>query len=322
MNRNYFILISLIIFGSLVYYFTRFPMKSKNAQVVELDPSMSNEQLSADQLDYLQNPQAYSYAYEAGAIREGIPNIVDVNNNGLPDEEFRIQSSGGGGSSGPRFGTSGGGGMSMGGGSGAGRGGGGMGTGMGRGGGSGNWGGRGSGMGRGSGNWGNRYWGRRPFRGYFPYYNYSYFPFYNYDYSFPYDDYNYDYYQPAQQFTVKITNKQSTHPFYNQGFSLGYSIIGSEGSDCGISGGKIVLRRGQTYQFNISTGRTCDTNVLASEPFFFSSSSSGGSASGNIFGVKPVVNGVLTITIDNSVPDLFYYQSTNHKYVGGIVEVV
>lgn len=332
MNYNLFITVLVVIAFAVAGYFVyrrlvRLPTKSKNAEVVEFedepddsDTPITNGELEDVQADlndlndFEQDPQAYSYAYEAGAIRGPIPDdyvdsvnlrtyTLDLNDNGLLDEDFRIHRSGGG--SGPRIGSGVRGGSGMGG-----------------------MGGMGPRPGR-PGRPGRRHrrWpirrGRRPFRPYywrrFPYYT----PFYYYSYPYYSYDYGYSYATPqVQRYSVRIMDKQSTHPYFGRGSPKGYSIIGAEDSVCGISGGKLVLQRGRTYEFDIFTGRDCVTRELEQEPFFFTTNPVGGNSDGNIFGVTPTVNGVLRITVDESVPKQFFYQSTNNKFVGGIVEIV
>jgi hypothetical protein len=240
----------------------------------------------------------------------------------------------------------GGGGMARGGGSiGSGRGGTGMarggGSGMSRGGGQIGSGRGGSGMARGGGSIGRgNWWGRSPIRNRRTYYNYNsyypysyYYPFYSY-YPYPYYnyyDYDYDYDYPGyrynvtpavQKFSVRIMDKENTHPYNGRGSRKGFSIIGDVGGNCGVSGATLNLQKGVTYEFDIFTSRDCVTGEYINEPFFFTTDPEGGSELKNVFNVKPIVNGVLRITPDDTTPSRFFYNSSKGRFVGGNVVIV
>jgi hypothetical protein len=300
-------------------------------QAYQLEQNADMQNVVDNNIDFNMNPQAYSYAYEAGAIRDGAPNQytdnVDLRDDLESPEEFRVARGGRGGG--------------RGGGSGGGRGGGSR-TPMARGGGSYMRGGR-RGSRRGSRRHRPRHYrhGRRPWRPYywrkFPYYYYPYnyysyyytpyYPAYAYDYNpyfypgYPMDD-DYPAAAATLRYSVRITPKQATHPYSARGFPKGYSIIGTSGGQCGVSGAELTLKRGITYEFDIFTGRDCITGEPEHEPFFFTTDPAGGKDAGRVFNIKPTVNGVLRITPDENTPDTFFYNSSNHRFVGGIVRIV
>lgn len=305
-NITYFILTSIIIASIIAFYYAgQTSSKDSNAVLTEFtdEPDDSENPLTQDEhddmneqyedfmtqnqanmltdnTDFNMNPQAYSYAYEAGAIRSGSPDQYADNVSIRDDldedsEQFRVERGG------RRY--------------------------------------PGWRPGRYPGRPGRRPWRPRYWRGTPYYYN----PYNIYSYYYPGYNYQYIYTQPVMRYSVRITPKQATHSYNGRGFPKGYSIIGANGVGCGISGGEITLQRGVTYEFDIFTSRDCITGEPEDEPFFFTSSPSGGEGrSGEIFNVKPTVNGLLKITPDSSTPSMFFYNSSNHKYVGGIVRVV
>jgi len=167
-----------------------------------------------------------------------------------------------------------------------------------------------------------RYNHSRPWRTAF----WQYYP--EYVYSYPLSYYNVDWVAPIQRFGVRIGPKGNSHPFLGKGSDLGYMITsgpstesstGSSTGACGTSGGRIDLKRGETYEFDIYTSKDCITDKDHVQPFFFTTDPVGGADVGRIFDTTPVRNGTLRITITNNIPSQFYYQSTRDKYVGGLV---
>jgi hypothetical protein len=98
-------------------------------------------------------------------------------------------------------------------------------------------------------------------------------------------------------------------------------ITAGMGRGCGTSGARLDLQYGQTYEFDVYTGRDCVTGQPRDEPFFFTTDPNGGNRAGDIFNVNPTVNGTVRITITENIPSQFYYQSTNSSDVGGYVIV-
>jgi hypothetical protein len=337
MQRYILIILLALIVLLIIYLYNKNSNStiSSNAEVVEFtdEPDDSDHPPSKEELEDI---HMNSIAYGSGAIRDYGEIIYSTKNY----EYLRGGGGGGGGRSGG--GGSGGGGIGMGrgsggGGIGMGRGSGGGGIGMGRGSGGGisggmgrgSWGGGNIGYGRGGGRygWGN-YGHRRPWRpSYWRSYPYYYYPYnYNYYYDSSYypdyaSGYTYADYQPVNRFSVRIMDKQASHPYNGRGFPKGFSIIGSQGGNCGISGANLTLQRGVTYEFDIFTSRDCLTGEPLNEPFFFTTDPAGGRDSGRVFNVKPIVNGVLKITPDASTPSRFFYNSSRGSFVGGNVTI-
>ena len=169
--------------------------------------------------------------------------------------------------------------------------------------------------------WRRRPWRRWPFRlrrrFYRPWIWRSY-P--NYIYTYPYAYYTQTYTPPAVRYIIRLREKSSSHPFYNQGFDKGFTVNG-------VSGARLELRRGQTYEFDISTLKDSDTGKPENEPFIFTYNASGGSTKDEVFQtISPTSNGTIRLRIPEDFPQRpsnqsfdFYYMSTNHEYVGGYV---
>ena len=114
-------------------------------------------------------------------------------------------------------------------------------------------------------------------------------------------------------FNVTVASKTSTHPYYNNGSSLGYYIDGLESP-------VVQFKVGKTYRFNQND------NTNANHPFRFyndaaksSSYSSGVSTNGTAGSSGAYVE----IQITTSTPTKLYYQCSAHGYMGnyGAVEI-
>lgn len=127
------------------------------------------------------------------------------------------------------------------------------------------------------------------------------------------------------RFKVRLGPKTIENPNYNKGSKYAYMLSSVQYNGCGNSGAYLELYRGQTYEFDIYTASDCVSSEPLSienrQPFFFTTSKEGGAQIGELFTKGPVVNGVLRITITDDLPNEFYYQSTNDKYVGGTVYI-
>ena len=145
---------------------------------------------------------------------------------------------------------------------------------------------------------------------------------YNSPWLYSYPVYNYTYTQPTipvEKYTVRIGPKTEEHPFKDEGSDVGYMITKGQSISCGTSGARLSLQYGRTYEFDIFTDKDCLTGVDRFQPFFFTTDRHGGSTSGNLFNVKPTINGTLKITITRDLPSQFFYQSAISKDVGGYV---
>ncbi len=101
---------------------------------------------------------------------------------------------------------------------------------------------------------------------------------------------------------VKFKGK---HPWFGQGWPIGYTIDGIEGPP-------IELKVGKMYKFMIRT---------PSHPFYITSDEFGASgfAKGNI-GPKPTDSGIYIFTPTKTGD--FFYQCDHHFQMGGIVHVI
>lgn len=162
--------------------------------------------------------------------------------------------------------------------------------------------------------WPRRYWGR-PWRSWY----WRTYP--DYIYTYPTTYYDYNWVAPVQRFTIRLGPKDARNPMFNKGYNKGFTVLSGSGTGCGTSGARIDLIRGYTYEFDVYTAADCQTGMREDEPFFFTTSSVGGNSSSNIFNVSPTTNGTIRITVTDNLPNQFYYQSTNNRYVGGPVYV-
>lgn len=113
----------------------------------------------------------------------------------------------------------------------------------------------------------------------------------------------------ANHFVVTVDEKTRTHPGYAKGHTKGFFLDGKAGTP-------VVLKRGETYEFDIS-----------SEPLYnvyFSSSATGWGGSPVVSGIKGQFthDGTITFVPDSTTPNVVYYSSQNHKNMGWKIHVV
>ena len=110
-------------------------------------------------------------------------------------------------------------------------------------------------------------------------------------------------------FLVTTEPKDKSHPFYGRGLDDGFVVNGEQGRE-------VVVRRGETYKFEVDTGVKHD--------FYLSTSPQGWGSGTYADGVKGqfIFEGEVTFTPTDSTPDLLYYQCRNHKYMGGKIYVL
>lgn len=111
-------------------------------------------------------------------------------------------------------------------------------------------------------------------------------------------------------FVVRSKKKNSSHPKYQQGTDIGFTVNGVPGKD-------FVVERGQTYTFDIDTGMTHD---------FYLTTNPKGWGTGAIAKKEGVTGqftykGQVNLTPNEQTPDVLYYQCVNHKYMGGKIYV-
>ncbi len=112
-------------------------------------------------------------------------------------------------------------------------------------------------------------------------------------------------------FIVRSVKKDSSHPKYQQGTDIGFTVNGVPGKD-------FVVERGQNYTFDIDTGVTHD---------FYLTTNPKGWGAGAITEKEGVTGqftyiGKVSLTPNEKTPDVLYYQCVNHKYMGGKIYVV
>ena len=108
-------------------------------------------------------------------------------------------------------------------------------------------------------------------------------------------------------YTVTVQPKTEDHPFYGQGSKKGYVINGKQGPT-------LLLKLGETYQFNINT---------PGHPFYFTTSDTGALNSKDSGALsEPTESGTLNFTIHDDFPSEFYYQCDYHLKMGGMVQTI
>lgn len=110
-------------------------------------------------------------------------------------------------------------------------------------------------------------------------------------------------------FTVTATTKDASHPFFGKGGPLGFVVNG-------VQGRPLVVVRGRTYRFKVSTGIMHDF-YLSTDSLGWGTATLTDGVSGNF-----TFKGVVTFKPTAATPDLVYYACRNHKYMGGEIHVV
>ncbi len=113
---------------------------------------------------------------------------------------------------------------------------------------------------------------------------------------------------PPNTFVIHSVDKDATHPFFNKGSKLGFSVNG-------VQGNALVVERGKTYTFNVDTNIQHDF-YLATKPVGRGGFTLAKGVKGNF-----LYEGELTFTADSSTPDTVYYACRNHAYMGGPIFV-
>lgn len=110
-------------------------------------------------------------------------------------------------------------------------------------------------------------------------------------------------------FIVEIAEKDQTHPMYGQGHKLGMLLNG-------VQGKTIVMKRGETYDFDVRTDPLHDV--------YFSTSKQGWGGGTVVDGIKGqfTYKGIIKYAPNEKTPDVVYYQCRNHNSMGGKIIVV
>lgn len=110
-------------------------------------------------------------------------------------------------------------------------------------------------------------------------------------------------------FVITLGEKSASHPGYGKGHKLGFFLDGKAGMPA-------VVKRGETYEFDIRTAPMHDV--------YISSKVLGWGSSPIVDGVKGQFThkGTITFAPDDKTPDVVYYACQNHKNMGWKVHVV
>lgn len=113
----------------------------------------------------------------------------------------------------------------------------------------------------------------------------------------------------SKVFQVTVADKDSSHPFYGIGHTIGFVVDG-------VQGKALVLTRGETYIFDIRTNIKHD--------FYLTTSTVGRGAGTVTQGVKGQFTyiGKVLFTPSRDTPDIMYYQCRNHPNMGGPLYIV
>lgn len=110
-------------------------------------------------------------------------------------------------------------------------------------------------------------------------------------------------------FVITVAEKTAAHPFFGKGHRLGLVLDTAQGKS-------VVLKRGETYEFDIQTGPLHDV--------YFSTSPMGWGGGTVTDGVKGqfTYRGTITVSPTEATPEIMYYACRNHSSMGGKVVVV
>ncbi len=113
----------------------------------------------------------------------------------------------------------------------------------------------------------------------------------------------------SNRFRVTVGPKQPSHPAAGKGHPMGFLIDG-------VSGKELVVERGKTYSFDISSDAKHDV--------YLSTKAIGWGGSPLSAGVQGAYTykGTMTFTPTEKTPDDVYYACRNHPYMGARIHVV
>ena len=110
-------------------------------------------------------------------------------------------------------------------------------------------------------------------------------------------------------FVITVAEKTSAHPNFGKGHHLGFMLDN-------IPGKSVVLKRGETYEFDVQTDPLHDV-YFSTNPLGWG----GGTVTEGIKG-QFTYRGVIAVSPTDKVPEIIYYQCRNHSSMGGKVIVV
>lgn len=110
-------------------------------------------------------------------------------------------------------------------------------------------------------------------------------------------------------FVITIAEKTAEHPLFGKGHKLGLALDA-------VPGKSVVLKRGETYEFDVQTDPLHDV--------YFSTSPMGWGGGTVTEGIKGqfTYRGTIVVTPTEATPEVLYYQCRNHSSMGGKVVVV
>lgn len=110
-------------------------------------------------------------------------------------------------------------------------------------------------------------------------------------------------------FVITVAEKTSAHPNFGKGHHLGLVLDN-------VPGKPVILKRGETYQFEVQTDPLHDV--------YFSTSPVGWGGGTVTEGIKGqfTYRGQITVSPTENTPEIIYYQCRNHSSMGGKVIVV
>jgi len=110
-------------------------------------------------------------------------------------------------------------------------------------------------------------------------------------------------------FVITVAEKTPAHPNFGKGHHLGLVLDN-------VPGKSVVLRRGETYEFDVQTDPLHDV--------YFSTSPMGWGGGTVTEGIKGqfTYRGLIVVSPTENTPEIVYYQCRNHSSMGGKVVVV
>ena len=110
-------------------------------------------------------------------------------------------------------------------------------------------------------------------------------------------------------FLITVAEKTPTHPNFGKGHHLGFVLDN-------VPGKAVVLKRGETYEFNVQTDPQHDV--------YFSTNALGWGGGVVTEGIKGqfTYRGLIVVSPTGKTPEVVYYQCRNHSSMGGKVVIV
>ena len=113
----------------------------------------------------------------------------------------------------------------------------------------------------------------------------------------------------SNHFVITVAEKTLAHPNFGKGHHLGFVLDN-------VPGKTVVLKRGETYEFNVQTDPLHDV--------YFSTNSLGSGGGTVTEGIKGqfTYRGLIVVSPTEKTPDIAFYQCRNHNSMGGKVVIV